>query len=235
MKTYKIHFIRHGITKDNIEGIYCGITDTPLCDEGKEQLMKMKEEYLYPDTQFIFTSPLTRCKETAEILYPNLKPIVIEDLTEYNFGEFEGKTAEELQKKQPNFEPWLKGEPGVRPPFGESNEDFAKRVCNCFVKIVDGVIKTGTEDLVIVTHGGVISTILSNFGLPEASVSDWLTPPGCGYTVRVSHFLWMQGHKFEVIKEIPEISPEETQGNYYDGWDYYPNDDDFDVSEYLYD
>ena len=235
MKTYKIHFIRHGITQDNIEGVYCGITDTPLCDDGKEQLMKMKEEYTYPQTQFIFTSPLTRCKETAEILYPDLKPIVIEDLTEYNFGEFEGKTAEELQKKQPNFEPWLKGVPGARPPFGESNEDFAKRVCNCFVKIVDGVIKTGTEDLVIVTHGGVISTILSNFGLPEASVSDWLTPPGCGFTVRVSHFLWMQGHKFEVINEIPEVSSQEAQGNYYDGWDYYPNDDDFDVSEYLYD
>ena len=235
MKTYRIHLIRHGVTKDNIEGVYCGITDTPLCDDGKTQLQQMKEEYAYPGAQFLFTSPLVRCKETAEILYPELKPIVIDGLTEYNFGEFEGKTAEELQKKDKGFERWLRGEPGVRPPFGESNEDFANRVCSSFVKIVDGVIKTGTEDLIIVTHGGVISTILSNFGLPEASVSDWMTPPGCGYTIRVSHFLWMQGHKFEVIKEIPEISSEETKGNYYDGWDYYPNDDDFDVSEYLYD
>ena len=235
MKTYRIHLIRHGVTKDNLEGVYCGITDTPLCADGKAQLQQMKDEYAYPDAQFLFTSPLVRCKETAEILYPDLKPIVIDGLTEYNFGEFEGKTAEELQKKDKGFERWLKGEPGVRPPFGESNEDFANRVCSSFVKIVDGVIKTGTEDLIIVTHGGVISTILSNFGLPEASVSDWMTPPGCGYTIRVSHFLWMQGHKFEVIKEIPEISSEETKGNYYDGWDYYPNDDDFDVSEYLYD
>ena len=235
MKTYRIHLIRHGVTKDNLEGVYCGITDTPLCDDGKEQLRQMKEEYNYPGAQFLFTSPLVRCKETAEILYPELKPIVIDGLTEYNFGEFEGKTAEELQKKDKGFERWLKGEPGVRPPFGDSNEDFAERVCSSFIKIVDGVIKTGTEDLIIVTHGGVISTILSNFGLPEASVSDWMTPPGCGYTIRVSHFLWMQGHKFEVIKEIPEISSEEAQGNYYDGWDYCPNDDDFDVSEYLYD
>ena len=235
MKTYRIHLIRHGVTKDNIEGVYCGITDTPLCDDGKDQLRQMKEEYSYPGGQFLFTSPLTRCKETAEILYPELKPIVIDGLTEYNFGEFEGKTAEELHKKDKGFERWLKGEPGVRPPFGESNEDFAKRVCSSFVKIVDGVIKTGTEDLIIITHGGVISTILSNFGLPEASVSDWMTPPGCGYTIRISHFLWMQGHKFEVIKEIPEGASEEAQGNYYDGWDYYPNDDDFDVSEYLYD
>lgn len=235
MKTYRIHLIRHGVTKDNIEGVYCGITDTPLCDNGKEQLKQMKTEYAYPGGQFLFTSPLVRCKETAEILYPELKAIVIDGLTEYNFGEFEGKTADELQKKQPNFEPWLRGEAGVRPPFGESNEDFANRVCSSFVKIVDGVIKTGTEDLIIITHGGVISTILANFGLPEASVSDWMTPPGCGYTIRISHFLWMQGHKFEVIKEIPEITSEEAQGNYYDGWDYYPNDDDFDVSEYLYD
>ena len=235
MKTYRIHLIRHGVTKDNIEGVYCGITDTPLCDDGKAQLQQMKDEYAYPGAQFLFTSPLVRCKETAEILYPELKPIVIDGLTEYNFGDFEGKTAEELQKKDKGFERWLRGEPGVRPPFGESNEDFANRVCSSFVKIVDGVIKTGTEDLIIVTHGGVISTILSNFGLPEASVSDWMTPPGCGYTIRVSHFLWMQGHKFEVIKEIPEISSDETKGNYYDGWDYYPNDDDFDVSEYLYD
>ena len=44
----------------------------------------------------------------------------------------------------------------------------------------------------------------------------------------------MSGRKVEVIKEIPESPEEERQGNYYDGWDYYPNDDDFDVSEYLY-
>lgn len=234
MKTYRIHLIRHGYTQDNVEGVYCGITDTPLCDEGKLQLEKMKEEYAYPGAQFVFSSPLKRCLESCEILYPEIKSVVIEGLTEYNFGEFEGKTADELHKKHPNFEPWLRGEPGVRPPFGESNEDFTRRVCSCFEKIVDGVIKTDTQDLVIVTHGGVISTILAAFGLPEAGVNDWLTPPGCGYSLRVSHFLWMQGRKLEVIKEIPEAASQ-PQGNYYDGWDYYPDDDDFDVSQYLYD
>ena len=163
MKTYRIHLIRHGITKDNIEGVYCGITDTSLCAEGKEQLLKMTEEYSYPGAQFVFSSPLKRCLETAEAIYPAMKPVVIEGLSEYNFGEWEGKTAEQLQKKFPEFEMWLKGEPGVRPPFGESNEDFARRICTDFEKIVDGVIKTGTEDLVIITHGGVISTILFSF------------------------------------------------------------------------
>lgn len=235
MKTYRIHFIRHGLTKDNIDGVYSGRSDTPLCDEGKQQIIDMKQEYTYPEVSFVFSSPLKRCRETAELIYPDIKPIIMDELTEYDFGEFEGKTAAELHEKQPLFDRWLKGEPGVKPPFGESNEDFASRVCRNFCKIVDGIIKTGTTDIAIVTHGGVISTILANFGIPEASVSDWLTPSGCGYTALISHFLWMSGRKFEVTKEIPTITGEEAAGNYYDGWDYYPNDDDFDISEYLAD
>lgn len=235
MKTYRIHLIRHALTQDNLDGVYAGITDTPLCQSGNDQLIEARENYIYPDVDFVFTSPLTRCKETAEILYPHLKPIVIDALTEYNFGEFEGKTAEVLHEKEPLFDRWLMGEKGVKPPFGESNEDFANRVCSCFIKLVDGVIKSDTDAVAIITHGGVISTILSNFGIPEATPDKWLTPSCCGYTVLVSHFLWMSGRKVEVIREIPENPEEEKSGNYYDGWDYYPDDDDFDVSEYLYD
>lgn len=235
MKTYRIHLIRHGLTKDNLNGVYTGKTDTPLCEEGITQLENMKNEYTYPQADFVFSSPLSRCTKTAEILYPDKKSITINELSEYDFGEFEGKTADELHEKMPLFDRWIVGEPGVKPPFGESNEQFTSRVCECFAKIVDGIIKTGTDNTVIITHGGVISTILANFGIPEASVSDWMTPSGCGYTVLISHFLWMSGKKVEVIKEIPEDESAKPQGNYYDGWDYYPNDDDFDISEYLTD
>lgn len=235
MKTYRIHLIRHGLTEDNLKGVYAGHTDTSLCEEGREQIIKMKEEYIYPQADFVFTSPLKRCTETAEIIYPGHKAIAVDGLTEYNFGEFEGQTAEVLHEKQPLFDPWLKGEKGIAPPFGESNEEFAKRVCESFVKIVDGILKSGSDNVAIITHGGVISTIMSNFALPEASASEWLTPQGCGYTLLASHFLWMQGHKLEAIKEIPEMPKDDSEGNYYDGWDYYPNDDDFDISEYLND
>jgi alpha-ribazole phosphatase len=195
----------------------------------------MKEEYKYPQVDFVFSSPLKRCKETAEILYPHLNPIVIDELTEYNFGEFEGRTAEELHEKEPLFDRWLLGDENIKPPFGESNREFINRICNAFVKIIDGVVKSGSDNVAIITHGGVISSLLANFGIPEASVSEWMTPSGCGYTLLISHFLWMSGHKAEVIKEIPEIPQGESEGNYYDGWDYYPNDDDFDISEYLND
>ena len=233
MKNYKIHFIRHGLTQESIDGLYCGITDVSVCDQGKRQLEDMKQQYIYPDAEFVFSSPLKRCLETAEILYPGIKPLVFEDLTECNFGEFENQSAQKLHETQPLFDRWLRGEPGVAPPFGESNEDFAKRVCECFVKICDGILKSGSDNIVIITHGGVIATILSQFAIPEAPVSDWLTPCGCGYTLYLSHFLWMSGHKLEAVKEIPAVPEEEGSKNYYDGWDYYPDDDDFDISEYI--
>ncbi len=235
MKSYRIHLIRHGLTDDNIKGVYSGRNETALSEEGKAQLLQMKEEYKYPQVDFVFSSPLKRCKETAEILYPHLNPFVIDELTEYNFGEFEGRTAEELHEKEPLFDRWLLGDENIKPPFGESNREFINRICNAFVKIIDGVVKSGSDNVAIITHGGVISSLLANFGIPEASVSEWMTPSGCGYTLLISHFLWMSGHKAEVIKEIPEIPQGESEGNYYDGWDYYPNDDDFDISEYLND
>ncbi len=233
MKTYRIHLIRHGLTEDNVKGVYSGRNETALSAEGKEQILKMKEEYIYPEAEFVFSSPLKRCLETSKLIYPNIEPIVIDELTEYNFGEFEGKTADELHEKEPLFDRWLMGEKDVNPPFGESNEEFASRICTAFSKIIDGIIKSGTDNVAIVTHGGVVSTLLSNFAIPEASVSEWMTPSGCGYTLLASHFLWMSGRKLEAIKEIPELPKGEEEGNYYDGWDYYPNDDDFDISEYL--
>lgn len=231
MKTYQLHILRHGLTQGNLDGLYIGHTDVPLCSDAISQIEDMKREMVYPDSQFIFTSPLKRCIETAKLIYPNAEPIVIKELIEYDFGEFEGKNAAELHEKQPLFDRWLAGEPGVKPPFGESNIEFSERVCSCFAKIVDGILKTGTDNACIVTHGGVIMTLLANFGLPEAEAHEWLTPSGCGYTLRITPSLWTAGKKLEVIEEIPMTAKKE--GNYYDVWDYYPNDDDFDISEYI--
>ncbi len=228
MKAYRIHLIRHAITQDNLDGVYSGRNEKPLCDQGRQQLTELKKDYVYPRADYLFTSPLKRCIETAEILYPDLKPLVINDLTEYNFGEFEGCTAEQLNGKDDLFSKWLRGDSDVRPPFGESNEDFVSRVCSGFTKLVDGIIKADAQNVAVITHGGVISTILANFGLPVAHSSEWLTPSGCGFTLLVTPYIWMSGRKAEVLREIPELPEDESQKNYYDGWDYIPDlDGDF--------
>lgn len=228
MRTYRLHILRHGLTDANLQGTYVGHTDVPLCEQGRLQLLEMKEDYSYPQPSVIFTSPLKRCTETCELIFDGVTPVPDTGLMEYNFGSFEGRAADELHEKEPLFDRWLAGEQDVTPPFGESNNEFATRVCGAFSRIVEGILKTGTDDVYIVTHGGVIMTILSAFGLPELAVHDWMTPSGCGYTLRITPQLWMAGKKVEVIEELP--AQKELGGNYYDGWDYYPEDN-YDYSE----
>lgn len=211
MKSYIVYIIRNGATKEETEGKYIGHTDVELSEEGKEQLVQMKNELVYPPVEAVLTSPLKRCTQTASILYPDNKYLAIDSLIECNFGEFEGKDAEEL-KDYPMFPRWLAGEQGVEPPFGESNEAFARRVCEGFVKIIDGLIKTGTTRAAIVTHGGVLMTLLANFGLPELPMHEWITPNGCGYTLRITPSLWMRGRKLEVAYEFPYENSDEDDG-----------------------
>lgn len=203
MKTYKIHFIRNGMTAANVDGRYIGHTDEPLSEQGKKELFELSKKGGYPDPQAVFVSPLARCAETAAILFPEKKPVIINDLIEYNFGEFEGKTAAELHN-HPLFSAWLAGEPDVAPPFGESAADFSKRIMRGFSGIVTGVLKTGITETAIVTHGGVIAALLANYGLPELPLHEWFTSGGCGYTVSIMPSVWTKAEKVEITGPIPE-------------------------------
>lgn len=202
MKSYIIHFIRHGSIDDTLVGKYIGTTDAPLSDRGRMDLRKLDYEYKYPGTQVVFTSPLKRCTETAKILYPEQNPLVIDNLSECNFGEWEGKTADEL-KNDPDFKKWLAGDSSVKPPRGESNADFTRRVCKMFESIVEGLMKTGTTESVIVTHGGVIMTLLAVYGLPQAKPFEWTMDNGFGYSLRVTPVLWQRDKVCEVFQTIP--------------------------------
>lgn len=202
MKSYIIHFIRHGAIDETLSGKYIGTTDVPLSDKGKMDLKKLDYEYRYPGTQVVFTSPLKRCTETCKTLYPELNPLSITALSECNFGEWEGKTADEL-KSDPDFEKWLAGDNSVKPPRGESNADFTRRICRMFESIVEGLMKTGTTESVIVTHGGVIMTLLAVYGLPQAKPFEWTMDNGFGYSLRVTPMLWQRDKVCEVFQTIP--------------------------------
>ena len=219
MKTYTVYLIRHALTQGNLEGRYIGQTDEELCREGLEQLEAMKNDYGYPYPDVVFTSGLKRCKQTAAILYPDKTPIEMRGFEECDFGEFEGHTADELEPYE-EFSQWLSGGEDARPLNGESNKEFAERVCDCFNKTVEGLIKTGTQKAAIITHGGVIMTILSAFGLPELPMTEWLCPSACGYTIRITPSLWSKIRKVEVINEIPSEPLTSSQEEML--WDYYP-------------
>lgn len=202
MKSYVIHFIRHGAIDETLSGKYIGTTDVPLSDKGKAALRKLAFENDYPKVQAVFSSPLKRCTETCRILYPDNNPLAIANLSECNFGEWEGKTGDEL-KDDETFQRWLAGDTAVKPPRGESNADFVRRICNMFESIVEGLMKTGTTESAIVTHGGVMTTLLAVYGLPQAKPFEWITDNGCGYSIRITPMLWQRDKVTEVFQRIP--------------------------------
>lgn len=208
MKTFTIYLFRHGITKGNINAQYIGRTDYPLTMDSISQLKSIKAKYHYPRVDAVFSSPLKRCADSARILFPENDPILINDFVEYSFGEFEERTAKELENNE-DFTNWLRGDMNARPPFGESNAEFMHRVCAAFEKVVDGLIKTQTETSAIVGHAGVLMAILACYGLPEAPMAHWQMDPGYGFKLRVTPSLWMRANKIEVADTAPVSTVEE--------------------------
>ncbi len=202
MKTYTIYLFRHGLTKGNLNAQYIGHTDLPLTTDSISSLKSIKAHKHYPEVDAVFSSPLKRCIDSAKIMFPKNNTLVIDDFIEYNFGEFEGLTAEELKDNE-DFKNWLHGDIYAAAPYGESNAQFSHRICDAFEKVVDGCVKTGTNNIAIVGHAGVLMTILACYGLPEAPMAHWQMDAGYGYKLRLTPSLWMQARKIEVIDTSP--------------------------------
>jgi len=72
MKGYRLSVIRHGLTEANDKAIYLGSrTDYSLSQKGMAQLVDKMDEYEYPKVQRVYSSPMKRCIETAEIVFPS--------------------------------------------------------------------------------------------------------------------------------------------------------------------
>ena len=69
-------------------------------------------------------------------------------------------------------------------------------------------MKTGSTECAVVTHGGVIMTLLAVYGLPQAKPFEWAMENGCGYSVRVTPMLWQRGKVTEVFSRVPVAKEE---------------------------
>ena len=182
--------IRHGKTAGNLLGRYIGSrTDEPLCDEGREGLAGKK----LPEVERLYVSPMKRCVETAEILWPefdrkNMQKVT--DLRECDFGDFENKNYKELSGNG-DYQAWIDSNGTLPFPNGESMDAFKSRCLEAFARIVEEVSgaeqewiasgKTGIFRAGIVVHGGTIMAILEQYGYPKAAYFDYQVKNGCGY------------------------------------------------------
>ncbi len=200
MKCYTIHLIRHGKTDANLKGLYAGITDISLNDAGRKELEALSAEGLYPEVDMVYSSPLKRCTETAEIIYDGLPVNVINNLSEIDFGEFENKTAAELENN-PAYLDFIGGRL-QQIPGGEDLAKFTERIVLGFNEVVRHLSQSGYTDAAIIMHGGVIMSLLAACAFPRRNQLEWQSDNGCGYTALITPSLYAKSGVFEVIAQI---------------------------------
>jgi len=202
LKGYRIYLIRHGKTAANEKGIYIGSTDYPLSENGKTELVNKLDEFEYPRVERIYSSPMKRCLQTANILFDGSETIAVNDLRELDFGEFEGKSVEELINRD-DYKAWLKGGIENSPPGGESLVDMVARIYKALDKIILNMMNDDLTTSAIITHSGVITNMLSCFGLPKFKTDDISCEIGEGFEIMVTSQMWQQAQAFEIIGRIP--------------------------------
>ncbi len=168
-----VRLIRHGTTAGNAARRYVGVTDEPLCPEGRAQAERKKKDL---SLERVYVSPLKRARETAAILFPNAEQIPVFDLREMDFGVFEGRTADEMAD-DPVYRAWVDDLCRGTCPGGESQADFHRRTAAAF----SDVMRKTAGDATFLVHGGVIMSILWQFAEPKRDFYDWIAPNLGGY------------------------------------------------------
>ncbi len=197
MKNYYLYLIRHGITQGNLDGKYIGQTNLSLCPEGARAIESLCADDIYPNVGKVYSSPLARCLETAEIIYPEQKLMIVDELSEMNFGDFEGKTSDQLKDLR-EYTDWLRGGADACPPNGEKFGDFTLRCIDGLEIILSDMMKKDITRAACVTHAGVITNLLAGWGLPKGKPADFMCSPGDGFEIIMSAFLWQKGPAFEI-------------------------------------
>jgi alpha-ribazole phosphatase len=151
-----VHLIRHEKTEANVKRKYIGWTDESIIIDEKSFHMSIQ-------TKEVYGSDLKRCRETAQLYFPQATFKDYRSFRELNFGDFEMKTYEEL-KSYSLYRNWIDDPDKFTPPNGEDFKEFVQRVVNCFQQII---ISNGEYTFVV--HGGVIRTLLSQFTPHEDS------------------------------------------------------------------
>ncbi len=158
MSKHRIILIRHARTKGNDERRYIGCSiNEPVSEEGLISLKSIDADKL-PVCDRLFCGSMIRCITTSKCLFPNMEAEIIPDLTEMDFGLFEGKNHEDL-KDDPYYIRWIESNGTLPFPEGEDMERFTLRSIEAFKDILNRL--KGDESAAVICHGGNIMAIIS--------------------------------------------------------------------------
>jgi len=123
-----LYLARHAQTASSAIDSFNGRGELPLTEHGREQARKLGERLSGVRFEAVVRSPLGRTRETAELIAPGVPHVVMEELTEIDYGAWEGLTPEEARARDPRvYDAWLADPAAVAPPGGETAVQVARR------------------------------------------------------------------------------------------------------------
>lgn len=155
--TSRLWLVRHGETEWSASGKHTGRTDVPLTEAGRQAAAQLATTLAGNAFALVLTSPLSRARDTCALAGLGDHAVVTDDLREWDYGDYEGRTTPEIRAERPGWTVFADGCPG-----GESPEDVAARADRLVARAraVDG-------DVIAFSHGHLLRVLAARWvGLP---------------------------------------------------------------------
>ena len=156
----EIILVRHGETDWNATETFRGRTEVALNDTGMKQAKALGSYLAKEKIDIIYSGPLRRAVDTAKAIAAeqNLEVNTVENLTDFNYGDWQGISRKEVERNDPElYRDWLDTPEQVKVPGGESLEDVRNRAIPF---IEDAVMRCGDGKIVLATHRVVIKVVI---------------------------------------------------------------------------
>ena len=149
----KVYLLRHGETEWSLNGRHTGVTDIPLTENGRKLARQLRPILAREKFVMVLTSPLQRARETCELAGLGTLAGVDRDLMEWNYGEYEGLTTEQIRQTRPAWSVFRDGCPGGESPLQVSVR--ADRIVSR-VRAVDG-------NVALFSHGHILRVLAARW------------------------------------------------------------------------
>lgn len=139
----RVYLVRHGETAWSLTGQHTGNTDIALTPHGEEQARALAPVLAAIDFDHVLTSPAVRARRTGDLAGYGKRAVVVADLAEWDYGDYEGKRSSEIRQDRPGWNIYQDGSPG-----GESVRDVTARADRLIASLCD---LSGT--ILLFSHG----------------------------------------------------------------------------------
>jgi broad specificity phosphatase PhoE len=169
MSPHPILIVRHGETEWSLSGQHTSRTNLPLLPEGRRRAEEIGTELSGREFALVLCSPLRRARETCELAGLGNRAELVDDLREWDYGEYEGLTTPQIREQNPSWNLWRDGCPG-----GEQPDQVALRADRVIARLlsVEG-------DTVAFAHGHILRVLTARWlEMDPAAGARWVLGAG---------------------------------------------------------